>query len=42
MHQIEIIDDWEVLGLRGTGSRSLLVNDVFRARPSRRFVAGSV
>jgi len=29
MHQIEIIDDWEVLGLRGTGSRALQINDVF-------------
>jgi alkylation response protein AidB-like acyl-CoA dehydrogenase len=29
MDQIEIIDDWEVLGLRGTGSRSLLISDVF-------------
>jgi 3-hydroxy-9,10-secoandrosta-1,3,5(10)-triene-9,17-dione monooxygenase len=29
MRQIEIADDWEVLGLRGTGSRSLLLNDVF-------------
>ena len=29
MRQIEIVDDWEVLGLRGTGSRSLLINDVF-------------
>lgn len=29
MRQIEIIDDWEVLGLRGTGSRSLVLNDVF-------------
>jgi alkylation response protein AidB-like acyl-CoA dehydrogenase len=29
MHEIEILDDWEVLGLRGTGSRSLLLNDVF-------------
>jgi 3-hydroxy-9,10-secoandrosta-1,3,5(10)-triene-9,17-dione monooxygenase len=29
MDQIEILDDWEVLGLRGTGSRSLLINDVF-------------
>ena len=29
MSQIEIIDDWEVLGLRGTGSRSLLLDDVF-------------
>jgi 3-hydroxy-9,10-secoandrosta-1,3,5(10)-triene-9,17-dione monooxygenase len=29
MHQIEIVDDWDVLGLRGTGSRSLLLDDVF-------------
>jgi alkylation response protein AidB-like acyl-CoA dehydrogenase len=29
MHEIEIIDDWEVLGLRGTGSRSLVLRDVF-------------
>lgn len=29
MSRIEIIDDWEVLGLRGTGSRSLLIDDVF-------------
>jgi 3-hydroxy-9,10-secoandrosta-1,3,5(10)-triene-9,17-dione monooxygenase len=29
MDRIEVIDDWEVLGLRGTGSRSLLLNDVF-------------
>ena len=29
MRQIEIVDDWEVLGLRGTGSRSLVLNDVF-------------
>jgi alkylation response protein AidB-like acyl-CoA dehydrogenase len=29
MREIEIIDDWEVLGLRGTGSRSLLIDDVF-------------
>jgi 3-hydroxy-9,10-secoandrosta-1,3,5(10)-triene-9,17-dione monooxygenase len=29
MSQIAIIDDWEVLGLRGTGSRSLLLDDVF-------------
>jgi len=29
MREIEIIDDWEVLGLRGTGSRSLLLGDVF-------------
>jgi 3-hydroxy-9,10-secoandrosta-1,3,5(10)-triene-9,17-dione monooxygenase len=29
MPEIEIVDDWEVLGLRGTGSRSLLLDDVF-------------
>jgi len=29
MSQIQIIDDWEVLGLRGTGSRSLLIDNVF-------------
>jgi alkylation response protein AidB-like acyl-CoA dehydrogenase len=29
MHEIEIVDDWEVLGLRGTGSRSLLLDGVF-------------
>ncbi|HEX5454051.1 MAG TPA: hypothetical protein VFX06_09675, partial [Stellaceae bacterium] len=27
--EAEIIDDWEVLGLRGTGSKSLLLRDVF-------------
>ncbi len=29
MREIEIVDDWQVLGLRGTGSRSLRLNDVF-------------
>jgi alkylation response protein AidB-like acyl-CoA dehydrogenase len=29
MAQIEIVDDWQVLGLRGTGSCSLLLDDVF-------------
>jgi 3-hydroxy-9,10-secoandrosta-1,3,5(10)-triene-9,17-dione monooxygenase len=29
MHHIEIVDDWHVLGLRGTGSCSLVLNDVF-------------
>jgi 3-hydroxy-9,10-secoandrosta-1,3,5(10)-triene-9,17-dione monooxygenase len=29
MRQIEIVDDWAVLGLRGTGSRSLQIDDVF-------------
>ena len=26
---IEIVDDWQVLGLRGTGSKSLVLRDVF-------------
>jgi alkylation response protein AidB-like acyl-CoA dehydrogenase len=29
LSEIEIIDDWHVLGLAGTGSRSLLLRDVF-------------
>ncbi len=29
MREIEILDDWHVLGLRGTGSRTLLLRDVF-------------
>jgi 3-hydroxy-9,10-secoandrosta-1,3,5(10)-triene-9,17-dione monooxygenase len=29
MTEIEIVDDWHVLGLRGTASRSLLVRDAF-------------
>jgi 3-hydroxy-9,10-secoandrosta-1,3,5(10)-triene-9,17-dione monooxygenase len=29
MREIEIVDDWDVLGLRGTGSRSLVLKDVF-------------
>jgi len=29
MREIEIIDDWFVLGLRGTGSKTLLLRDVF-------------
>ena len=29
MEEIEIIDDWHVLGLRGTGSRTLMLRDVF-------------
>ena len=29
MAEIEILDDWHVLGLRGTGSRTLLLRDVF-------------
>src|SRR3954464_8412057 len=27
--EVEIVDDWEVLGLAGTGSKSLLLHDVF-------------
>ncbi len=27
--EIEIVDDWQVLGLLGTGSKSLMVDDVF-------------
>ena len=26
---VEIVDDWHVLGLRGTGSKSLVLHDVF-------------
>jgi alkylation response protein AidB-like acyl-CoA dehydrogenase len=29
MREIEIVDDWHVLGLRGTGSRTLMLRDVF-------------
>jgi 3-hydroxy-9,10-secoandrosta-1,3,5(10)-triene-9,17-dione monooxygenase len=29
MREIEVVDDWHVMGLQGTGSRSLLLNDVF-------------
>ena len=29
LSEVEIEDDWEVLGLRGTGSRSLILRDVF-------------
>jgi 3-hydroxy-9,10-secoandrosta-1,3,5(10)-triene-9,17-dione monooxygenase len=29
MREIEILDDWHVLGLRGTGSRTLVLRDVF-------------
>jgi alkylation response protein AidB-like acyl-CoA dehydrogenase len=27
--EVEIVDDWQVLGLLGTGSKSLILNDVF-------------
>lgn len=44
MTDIEIIDDWHVLGLRGTGSRSLRLGDVFvpdhRIVPLDRLVRG--
>ena len=29
MGEIEVLDDWHVLGLRGTGSKSLVLKDVF-------------
>jgi 3-hydroxy-9,10-secoandrosta-1,3,5(10)-triene-9,17-dione monooxygenase len=29
MDEIEIVDDWHVLGLRGTGSRTLMLRDAF-------------
>ena len=29
MSEIEIVDDWQVLGLAGTGSKSLVLHDVF-------------
>ncbi len=32
LNPAEIEDDWDVLGLRGTGSRSLILNDVFVPR----------
>jgi alkylation response protein AidB-like acyl-CoA dehydrogenase len=32
MADVEIIDDWHALGMRGTGSRSLLLRDVFVPR----------
>jgi alkylation response protein AidB-like acyl-CoA dehydrogenase len=34
--QVEIVDDWQVLGLLGTGSKSLVLHDVFV--PERRHV----
>jgi alkylation response protein AidB-like acyl-CoA dehydrogenase len=37
MREIEIIDDWHVLGLRATGSRTLLLQDMFV--PAHRTVA---
>ena len=27
--EVEIIDNWDVLGLRGTGSKRVVVDDVF-------------
>src|SRR5436305_6597202 len=29
LSEVEIVDDWQVLGLAGTGSKSLLLHDVF-------------
>ena len=46
--EVEIVDDWQVLGLAGTGSKSLVLHDVFvpehrvrdGRRPLRRHAAG--
>jgi alkylation response protein AidB-like acyl-CoA dehydrogenase len=35
---IEIIDDWFTVGLKGTGSKTIVVNDIFI--PERRSIAG--
>src|ERR1700730_17265063 len=37
--EVEIVDDWQVLGLLGTGSKSLVLHDVFV--PEHRSVMGS-
>src|SRR5271169_867024 len=29
LNEVEIVDDWQVLGLAGTGSKSLILHDVF-------------
>src|SRR5258708_25810252 len=29
LSEVEILDDWQVLGLAGTGSKSLVLHDVF-------------
>lgn len=45
MAEILVKDDWHVLGLEGTGSRSLVLNDVFvpahRTVPFRDLIAGT-
>src|SRR4029077_4240378 len=33
--EVEIADDWQVLGLLGTGSKSLVLHDVFARAPQR-------
>lgn len=45
MHEIRVKDDWHVLGLEGTGSRSLVFDNVFvpahRSVPFRDLIAGT-
>ena len=42
LSDVEIVDDWQVLGLAGTGSKSLVLHDVFvpehRMRDGQRFL----
>ena len=37
-HEVEIMDDWDTLGLRGTGSNSIKMHNVFVPRTSGCFV----
>lgn len=45
MREVDIVDDWHVLGLRGTGSRTLVLRDVFvpahRSVPLRDLLEGT-
>ncbi|MBV8085836.1 MAG: hypothetical protein JO247_13585, partial [Chloroflexi bacterium] len=36
--QFEIVDDWHTVGLRGTGSKTIVINDAFI--PEHRYVSG--
>ena len=36
MAEVTIVDTWFVSGLRGTGSKDLVIEDVFVPEPSRR------